>query len=361
MGQAPSGDAYNTDGVGWPLIAGAGDFGDTYPVAKKYTTEASRLSQNGDIVLGIRASIGDKVLSDGVYCLGRGVAGLRPRKELDSRYLWHWLTSSRRVLASKAKGATFKQVNRDDISGLAITILPLPEQRRIADILDQADELRSKRQRALAQLDSLAYSLFSDMFGDPELNPKGWPAKRLDELATTTSGGTPDRSNHSLYGGSIPWVKSGELIGDTVTSTEEFLTPEGLKLSSAKLMPAGTVLVAMYGATAGQVSTLGIEAATNQAICCIDTGPELLSTYLVMLLRVIMPSFLEKRVGGAQPNLSQGMIRAIALPLPPLPMQEAFADRCRHIQRLRHSANESVIYLDHLFSSLQNRAFRGEL
>ena len=182
MGQAPSGDAYNTDGVGWPLIAGAGDFGDAYPVVKKYTTEASRLSQSGDIVLGIRASIGDKVLSDGVYCLGRGVASLRPRKELDSRNLWHWLTFSRRVLASKAKGATFKQVNRDDISGMTITILPLSEQRQIADLLDQADAMRTERRATLAQLDSLTQAVLVDMFGSLSANPKGYPVATMIEL-----------------------------------------------------------------------------------------------------------------------------------------------------------------------------------
>ena len=94
MGQAPSGESYNHEGEGWPLIAGAGDFGESVPVAKKFTTAPSKLCSDGDIVLGIRASIGEKVLADGQYCLGRGVAGLRAKRNLDQRYLWHWLTHS---------------------------------------------------------------------------------------------------------------------------------------------------------------------------------------------------------------------------------------------------------------------------
>jgi type I restriction enzyme S subunit len=124
MGQAPRGDAYNKNGDGWPLIAGAGDFDELYPAAKKFTTEASRLSKDGDIVLGIRATIGEKVTADGEYCLGRGVAGLRPKFSLESRYLWHWLTHAKPILASKAKGATFKQVNKEDIGELEIPLPP---------------------------------------------------------------------------------------------------------------------------------------------------------------------------------------------------------------------------------------------
>jgi type I restriction enzyme S subunit len=108
MGQAPDGDAYNDDGYGWPLIAGAGDFGENHPSPKKFTKEASMLSKPGDIVLGIRATIGEKVISDGEYCVGRGVAGIRAKHELDTRFLWHWLSHIKLQLAAKGKGATFK-------------------------------------------------------------------------------------------------------------------------------------------------------------------------------------------------------------------------------------------------------------
>src|SRR5437870_5353978 len=83
-----------------------------------------------------------------------------------------------------------------------------------------------------------------------------WHECRLDEIARTTSGGTPDRKNAGYYGGSIPWVKSGELNDRYIASTEEALTPAGLKQSSAKLFPSGTLLMAMYGATVGKTAIL---------------------------------------------------------------------------------------------------------
>jgi type I restriction enzyme S subunit len=129
MGQAPPGESYNLEGNGWPLLAGAGDFKGSHPVAKKFTTEAAKISMPGDIVIGVRASIGDKVVADREYCLGRGVAALRASAELHDRYLWHWLSSIKSSLEAKGKGATFKQVTKEDIAELEIPLPPLEEQR----------------------------------------------------------------------------------------------------------------------------------------------------------------------------------------------------------------------------------------
>jgi type I restriction enzyme S subunit len=200
---------------------------------------------------------------------------------------------------------------------LRIPLLPLLEQRQIAEILDKAGALRARRRAALAKLDTLTQCIFLDMFGDPARNPKGWPVDGLGQLADTTSGGTPRRDVDEYFGGRVPWVKSGELHGGVVTATEETLTERGLVESSAKLMRPGTVLVAMYGATVGAVAVLGIEAATNQAVCCITPSDTLRADYLVCLLRRLTSSLLVKRVGGAQPNLSQDLLRKLIVPVPP--------------------------------------------
>src|SRR5262245_47297814 len=96
-----------------------------------------------------------------------------------------------------------------------------------------------------------------------------WAERKLGDIAQTTSGGTPNRKNLKYFGGQIPWVKSGELEDTFINCTEEKITEHGLEHSSAKLFPAGTLLMAMYGATVGKTAILRIEAATNQAICAI--------------------------------------------------------------------------------------------
>src|SRR5262249_48455082 len=128
-------------------------------------------------------------------------------------------------------------------------------------------------------------------------------SRRLGELCRTTSGGTPSRGNPSYYGGNIPWVKSGELNDGIVNTTEEQITQLGLMNSNAQILPAGTLLIAMYGATVGKIGVLGMEAATNQAVCAIFPNNTVNSEYLRFFLLSQRRNLIQQRAGGAQPNI----------------------------------------------------------
>ena len=148
----------------------------------------------------------------------------------------------------------------------------------------------------------------------------------IGELFKTSSGGTPLRSKNEFYtDGKIPWVKSGE-VKDYVYRTEECITELGLKNSSAKIFPENTVLVAMYGATAGQVGLLKVSAATNQAVCGILPNPKILPDFLYLILSSRTQNFIDLSVGGAQPNLSQEVIKKIKIPVPSLEEQQKVID-----------------------------------
>jgi len=362
MGQAPSGEAYNNDGNGWPLIAGAGDFGDTKPQAKKFTTEASKLSRIGDIVLGIRASIGEKVVADGEYCLGRGVAGLRARASLETRFLWHWLSHSASRLALKAKGATFKQVNRDDIGELEILLPPLPEQRRIAAVLDKAEALRALRRDALAELDALTQAIFMEMFGDPACNSKKLPKISLGELGEWASGGTPPRSQKEYFEGSIPWFSSGELNDMFALNSKEHISQFAIRETTARAVPKNALMLGMYDTAALKASISGVDCSCNQAIAFATINPEIAETLFVYYSIIIgREHFRRLQRGVRQKNLNLSMIREISIPKPPLPLQREFARRVAAVEKLKASHRESLAELDALFAALQYRAFRGEL
>jgi type I restriction enzyme, S subunit len=153
--------------------------------------------------------------------------------------------------------------------------------------------------------------------------PDGWKWTTIGEVAKTTSGGTPLRKHPEYYGGSIPWVKSGELGDSIVTSVEETITEEGLRNSSAKVFPKGTALVALYGATVGKTGILGLDAASNQAVCAIFPENGLFTAkYMTYWLRSQRDTLIGLSAGGAQPNISQGIIKAFPFPLAPLPVQE---------------------------------------
>lgn len=156
--------------------------------------------------------------------------------------------------------------------------------------------------------------------------PSGWARTTLGTVADWGAGGTPSRSEPNFYGGKIPWIKSGELNSRYIKTTEESITEEAIKSSSAKIFPAGSVAFAMYGATIGKTSILGIDASTNQA-CAVGVPVEGLigKEYLYRLLQNEKAAFIEKGKGGAQPNISQAVIKAHGIGLPPLAEQTRIA------------------------------------
>ncbi|HOC56524.1 MAG TPA: restriction endonuclease subunit S [Verrucomicrobiota bacterium] len=151
--------------------------------------------------------------------------------------------------------------------------------------------------------------------------PTGWKLVRLGDIAQTTSGGTPRRDKPQYYGGTIPWVKSGELGDRVVYETSETLSGEGLASSNAKIFPKGTLCIALYGATVGKLGILGIDAATNQAVCAVFPPEGLDTRYLYRFFEGKRRELIKQGKGGAQSNISQGIIRDTLLPVPPLPEQ----------------------------------------
>lgn len=280
-----------------------------------------------------------------------------PGPEIDADYLMKALIASRPQILALCSGSTHKTMYVRDAERLSVLLPPIEEQRRIATVLDAADALRAKRRQAIVKLDSLSQAIFIDMFGEEN----AWPTGKLGEHLHTTSGGTPSRSKSEYFKGTIPWVKSGELASGTVVSAEEHVTEAAISDSSAKVMPKGTVLLAMYGATVGEVARLGIDAATNQAVCCLSPTEDVTGAYLEGLLRSKKPELLRRAAGGAQPNISQTIVRDMEISLPPLSAQTEYRRRVDRVEAYRDALVASNHQIGQLFASLQQRAFRGEL
>ena len=152
---------------------------------------------------------------------------------------------------------------------------------------------------------------------------QGWTWKPLGEVCKTGSGGTPLSSRKDFYeGGTIPWLVSGEVAQGNVLEAKNFITAAGLENSAAKLFPRDTVLVAMYGATAGQVGILRFEAATNQAVCGILPNDKFVPEFLYYFLLAKKDDLVAQATGNAQPNISQIKIKNTAIPVLPLPEQQ---------------------------------------
>jgi type I restriction enzyme S subunit len=150
-----------------------------------------------------------------------------------------------------------------------------------------------------------------------------WQTKKLGDLCKTGAGGTPLKAKKEFYeGGMIPWLLSGEVSQGEVRTATKFITQKGLENSAAKMFPKDTVLVAMYGATAGQVGILRFEAATNQAICGILPNENFVPEFLFYFLLSRKDELVAQAAGNAQPNISQIKIKNTGVPIVPLSEQQ---------------------------------------
>ncbi len=200
--------------------------------------------------------------------------------------------------------------------------------------------------------DQLAQSIFYEMFGDPVENEKGWEVKKLGEVCETSSGGTPSKTHTEYYeNGTIPWLRSGEVSQGYIYDAEIYISELGLNKSSAKIFPKDTVLIAMYGATVGEVGILCNPMCTNQAICGILPNDLYNSEFLRYVLLSHKDKYLSLASGGAQPNISQQIIKSTLIPFIDKPLQQQFAARIEAIERQKQQVSETIKDLETLLAS----------
>lgn len=197
--------------------------------------------------------------------------------------------------------------------------------------------------------------------------PPGWERVTLGDLGTWTSGGTPPRSRPEYYGGTIPWIKTGDLPDGIVDAELEKISEAGMHASSAKLLPEGTLLMAMYGATIGKLGILAAPAATNQACAALLSVGRTRDVirYVFYYLLSIRDELRAAGQGGAQPNLSQTLIKAMSVPLPPLNEQRRIVAKIEMLTARSRRAKEALDaippLLEKLRQSILAAAFRGDL
>ncbi|AEJ03416.1 restriction endonuclease subunit S [Stutzerimonas stutzeri] len=366
MGQAPEGSSYNEAGEGIPLLAGAGDFGEITPIPKKFTTEASKLSQSGDLILCIRATIGDLNWSDRAYCLGRGVAGLRVIEDkLDASYLWHFICTHKHELASKGTGSTFKQVNRTHIAEWEIPFPPLPEQKRIAAILDKADAIRRKRQQAIQLADDFLRAVFLDMFGEL-VTSSGYANSQKYKLLELVDyidyrGKTPEKSESGIPLITAKNVKSGYVDDEP----REYIPEENYDAWMTRGFPKRNDVLFTTEAPLGNVALLGEyeKVAIGQRLVALRSKGKVTHEYLqFLLLHPFVQDLIYARSSGSTvKGIRTKELYTIELPVPEMQKQREFSAIYWKSKSLT-SNQESAHQLDVLnFGALSQKAFAGQL
>jgi type I restriction enzyme S subunit len=191
-----------------------------------------------------------------------------------------------------------------------------------------------------------------------------WEIFKIGDVCKTSSGGTPLKLNNDYYdNGDIPWLVSGEVCQKNILNNKNYITQKGLENSSAKLFPVNTVLVAMYGATAGQVGILRFESATNQAICGILPNKRIIPEFLYYALLFKKSELIAQATGNAQPNISQIKIKNTKIPVPPIEEQKRIVEildkAFEGIAQAEANTRRNLINARELFDSYLNSALIG--
>jgi len=241
------------------------------------------------------------------------------------------------------------------LAKMRIQLPTLDEQRRIAVVLDKADDLCARRDLAARLAERFLRATFLRMFGDPVTNPKGWSIRKFGELGQWASGGTPDRARSDFFQGNIPWFAAGELNAMYVSESSERITDLALRRSSAKLFVEGSILLGMYDTAALKASILEVPASSNQACANFEPGPAVIVEWFYYFIQLSKEHFLLRRRGVRQKNLNLGMIRAFDVPLPPVSLQEEFVSIVRQVRKIHAGGSAAGVLCRDLTASLRNQ------
>ena len=357
MGQSPTSDTYN-ESEGLPFFQGNADFGKVHPNVRIYCNAPIRIADNGDVLISVRAPIGAINIADRKCCIGRGLAAIRGEEKNQSRFIYYLLLASKEKLVAQGTGSTFKSIGKDALYNLLMPFVPLSTQSRIVSELDLLQSLIDKQQAQLKEYDTLAQSIFYDMFGDPVENEKGWEVSHYGAEFEIGAGGTPSTKVAEYWNdGTIPWIGSNMCQNRVIYETDgKFITEEGLKHSSAKMLEPNTVLVALVGATIGKVALLKTQTTTNQNIAFIKQSHKFSPTFVFYHMMSLYDEFM-KLGNGDFKMANQGFIKTLPIILPPLPLQQSFAAKIESIERQKATISKSIAETEKLFEYTMDKYF----
>ncbi|MFD2754174.1 restriction endonuclease subunit S [Comamonas terrae] len=286
--------------------------------------------------------------------------------KVDGRYLFHFLRQPRiRIEGEKRMTGSGGQrrVPKSFLEELEISLPSLPEQRRIAAILDKAEALRSKRRKAIAKLDQLLQSVFLEMFGDPVTNSKNWPLKSFLEVGQWKSGATPSKSNSDYWIGSYPWVSPKDMKVDHIDDSQDHLNEEVFAKTSLKKIDPNHILIVVRGmilAHSFPVAINNVSIAINQDMKAIEPNSDFSSKYLISCIKSLKQRFLSvvSSAGHGTKRLDLRDAAEISIPMPDISLQKKFDDIYDKVKIQKKNLIQQETKLQEFISSIQYKYFQ---
>lgn len=335
MGQSPSSNTYNIEGKGLPFLQGKAEFGKIYPIPKNYCNEPIKIAEKNDILISVRAPVGDINISPYKCCIGRGLASIRPRKDkLNYVFLYYLLKIKKRQFEIVSTGSTFKAIKKENINNLIISLPPLPEQKKIAEILSTVDKAIEKVDEAIERTERLKRGLMQQLFTKGIGNIKykktaigrissAWEVVNISKLGTFQYGITTKTS--SIDTG----VKFIRVTDVTYTNVDWDHVPY-CEISKSELekyiVKKNDILFARIGATTGKTCLIekDVKSVFGSYLLRFQSLSDLIDKRFLFYFTQSNKYWLQVNMckgGQLKQGLNKSLLGNINIPLPPLSEQ----------------------------------------
>ena len=324
------------------------------------TRSTKRCHADDVLIARYGASVG-KILTglEGAYNVAI-MRSIPDERFLRKRYLYYYFRSQcfQNYILNVGSRAAQAGFNKEDLSRLDIACPSLEEQDSIVNVLSSLESVISKRTTQIAKLDGLVKARFVEMFGDININEKGWDSEPLGNLCTIVRGGSP-RPIEQFLGGTVPWIKIGDATdGDSVylNSTKEHIIQEGVKKS--RLVKSGSLIFANCGVSLGFARIITFDGCIHDGwLAMEDIDERLDKVFLLQSLNQMTEHFRAIAPAGTQPNLNTAIMKAYEQVLPPIGLQKEFIQFAEQIDKSKFAIQKSLEETQLLFDSLMQQYF----
>lgn len=359
-GQSPPSLSYNKEGDGLPFFQRKADFGTIYPKIRVWCNKPKKIAEPDDILVSVRAPVGPININNEKACIGRGVSAIRAKSGFETKYIYYFFKFYEPVLSRQGQGSTFSAITQKDLRSIKIPVVPLETQKQIVTVLDKAEGLIEKRQKAQERLDKLLRNSFLDMFGNPNINDKNWKKESVIEHTDCI---VPSRDKPKSFTGDIPWINTIDLknLGFISDSKEQIgLSSDEIHEVRAKIIPKESVIMTCVG-DLGILSINNKDVVVNQQLHTFQCKKHLNPIFLMYALSFQKHFMYRMASFTTIAYMNKRVCNSIPIIIPPKKLQDEFAKKVLKVNAIKAKQSKHLKYLNTLFQSLLQQAFKGKL